>query len=155
MKNVIIHAALLTHVLKMRSVWSIALFLLEQWAVFAFPGLPEKEMSVVTKLVRIRQYFFFFRLNIIVSWKVRKCSFISVEPEPIGCSSDIECSSNQACRSRSCINPCTTDKPCSTSAFCTVDNHRVKCQCPPGFEGDPYQQCRKSKHCMLFKPYKS
>ena len=85
-------------------------------------------------------------MNIIVDWLfyVKYISF-TVEPEPIGCSSDVECSSNQACRNRACINPCTTDKPCSPSAFCTVESHRSKCKCPPGYEGDPYQQCTKSK----------
>ena len=75
--------------------------------------------------------------------------FYIVEPEPIGCSSDSECASNQACRDRSCINPCTNDKPCSSSAICSVRSHKATCKCPPGFEGDPYRQCRKSKTCLM------
>ena len=68
------------------------------------------------------------------------------EPEPIGCSSDFECATNQACRDRSCINICSVDKPCSPSAICSARNHKASCSCPPGFEGDPYRQCNKSKH---------
>ena len=68
-----------------------------------------------------------------------------VEPEPIGCSSDIECSPTQACRNRNCINPCTNDKPCSSTAICIVQHHRSTCECPPGFDGDPYRACNKSK----------
>ena len=71
-----------------------------------------------------------------------------VEPEPVGCSSDLECSSNQACRDRSCINPCTNDKPCSPSAICSVSNHKATCKCPPGFDGDAYRQCNKSKSLL-------
>ena len=71
--------------------------------------------------------------------------FILVEPEPIGCASDSECSPSQACQSRSCINPCIADNPCSETAICSAKNHRATCSCPPGFEGDPYKQCSKSK----------
>ena len=70
---------------------------------------------------------------------------LSAEPEPIGCSSDFECSPSQACQNRRCINPCTTEKPCSQTAICSVKSHRASCTCPPGFEGDPYRQCTKSK----------
>ena len=76
-----------------------------------------------------------------------------VEPEPIGCSSDFECASNQACRDRSCINPCTSDKPCSPSAICSVRNHKATCTCPPGFDGDPYRQCNKSKKLYSITHY--
>ena len=71
------------------------------------------------------------------------------EPEPIGCSSDFECATNQACRDRSCINICSVDKPCSQSAICSSRNHKASCSCPPGFEGDPYRQCNKSKKLAL------
>ena len=77
---------------------------------------------------------------------------IKVEPEPIGCSSDFECSPTQACRNRNCVNPCTNDKPCSSTAICTVKNHRSTCKCLPGFDGDPYKTCNKSKtdNCLSF-----
>ena len=78
--------------------------------------------------------------------KIKNSLVFLVEPEPIGCSSDRECSSSQACRSRSCINPCQADKPCSQTAICSAENHRATCTCPPGFEGDPYRQCTKSKN---------
>ena len=66
-------------------------------------------------------------------------------PEPVGCSSDSECGSSQACRNRQCINPCHSEDPCAPSAICSVDNHRPKCQCPPGFTGNPRSQCSKIK----------
>ena len=84
-------------------------------------------------------------IQIIVSFSNNNLYFQIVEPEPIGCSSDFECATNQACRDRSCINPCTNDKPCSPSAICSTRNHKATCKCPPGFEGDPYRQCTKSK----------
>ena len=75
--------------------------------------------------------------------------FWLVQPEPVGCSSDSECSQSQACQSRSCRNPCISDNPCSQTAICSPKNHRATCTCPPGFEGDPYRQCSKSKKLYL------
>ena len=83
-------------------------------------------------------------LRILASFIIIVFSFV-VEPIEAGCSSDSECSSSEACRNRNCINPCIVDKPCSPSAICSVQNHKSTCTCPPGFEGDPYRQCSKSK----------
>ena len=107
---------------------------------------------------------FLFQLNIktyisTLKSKIRNTIPISIisfgnfsgEPEPIGCSSDFECTTSQACRDRSCINPCIVDKPCSPSAICTVRNNRASCSCPPGFEGDPFNQCNKSKRKKYFR----
>ena len=73
------------------------------------------------------------------------CYKFLVEPIEVGCSSDDECAFSQACQNRACVNPCAYDNPCSSSAECTVNNHRAVCKCPPGFTGDPYNQCVPSK----------
>lgn len=74
----------------------------------------------------------------------RECNRI-VEEVKVGCSSDFECLDSEACQSGDCRNPCYTNNPCSSTAICTATNHKANCKCPPGFEGDPYRQCARSK----------
>ena len=58
-----------------------------------------------------------------------------------GCKSDDECPLTQACIQRECQDPCPYEQ-CGIKAFCTVNRHRAKCQCPPGHKGSPYVECR-------------
>ena len=47
----------------------------------------------------------------------------------------------QACIQRECQDPCPFEQ-CGIKAFCTVNVHRAKCQCPPGHKGSPYVECK-------------
>ena len=61
------------------------------------------------------------------------------------CTQDYDCPSQQACQNERCVNPCTLGNQCGELAICTVNDHRPKCTCQAGFEGDPYSRCKKSK----------
>ena len=58
-----------------------------------------------------------------------------------GCKSDDECPLSQACIQRECQDPCPFEQ-CGIKAFCTVNVHRARCQCPPGHKGSPYVECK-------------
>lgn len=57
------------------------------------------------------------------------------------CISDSDCSYDLACKNEKCQDPCN----CGVGADCRVYNHRGVCQCPPGYTGDAYQLCTRSK----------
>jgi hypothetical protein len=57
------------------------------------------------------------------------------------CTLDAECPSNLACRDERCQNPCSN--VCGVNAICSVLNHSPSCTCIPGYEGDPFSQCRE------------
>ena len=78
-----------------------------------------------------------------------RCDLITEPVEAVGCRSDDECLDSEACNNGDCSNPCYSNNPCSSSAICTPKRHRATCNCPPGFEGDPYQRCVPSK--TIFK----
>ena len=56
-----------------------------------------------------------------------------------GCAGNDECASNKVCVNSKCINPCSTS--CGVDAECEVRNHVTVCQCPKGFNGDPFVSC--------------
>ena len=58
-----------------------------------------------------------------------------------GCKGDNECPLTQACIQRECQDPCQFEQ-CGIKASCTVNNHRARCQCPPGHKGSPYIECK-------------
>ena len=58
-----------------------------------------------------------------------------------GCKRDDECPLTQACIQRECQDPCPYEE-CGIKAFCTVNSHRARCQCPPGHKGSPYIECK-------------
>ena len=58
-----------------------------------------------------------------------------------GCKSDNECPNNQACIQRECQDPCPFEQ-CGIKAFCTVNAHRARCQCPEAHKGSPYIECK-------------
>ncbi|XP_052891339.1 neurogenic locus notch homolog protein 3-like isoform X1 [Anopheles moucheti] len=56
------------------------------------------------------------------------------------CESDVECSSNQYCSQFKCANGC---NQCGKGATCArVTNHRAICECPKGYIGSPFTECR-------------
>ncbi|CAB4059875.1 unnamed protein product [Lepeophtheirus salmonis] len=59
------------------------------------------------------------------------------------CVGSSECSLSTACISNKCINPCSDY--CGQNARCQVVNHIPMCECPRGYSGDPYTQCKKAK----------
>ena len=58
-----------------------------------------------------------------------------------GCKRDDDCPLTQACIQRECQDPCPFEE-CGVKAFCTVNNHFARCQCPPGHKGSPYIECK-------------
>ena len=61
---------------------------------------------------------------------------------PAGCKSDDECPQHLACIRRECQDPCRFER-CGQNAQCSVRNHRAKCDCLPGYRGNPYEICRQ------------
>lgn len=60
---------------------------------------------------------------------------------PIGCTADNECDNDKACYEGVCVNPCLVENPCASNAECYPKNHKAKCRCPSGLQGDGYTQC--------------
>lgn len=68
----------------------------------------------------------------------------------IGCRSNDDCIEDEACLNNKCVNPCLGARSCGPNAICSRENHAVKCECPPGFEGTPLPQqgcVRKPSTC--------
>lgn len=59
------------------------------------------------------------------------------------CTSDDECSTDKRCVNSKCIHACAVEDPCPISAECFGQNHRSKCRCPIGLEGNPLQKCER------------
>lgn len=55
------------------------------------------------------------------------------------CMVNSDCASNMACQNERCTNPCVG--ACGPNAECHVQQHAPRCQCGPGFAGDPYSGC--------------
>ncbi|KAG8232833.1 hypothetical protein J437_LFUL013159, partial [Ladona fulva] len=56
------------------------------------------------------------------------------------CETNKDCTSSKACVMYKCNDPC--PGTCGPEAICKVLNHIPTCNCPPGFIGDPFFQCR-------------
>lgn len=60
----------------------------------------------------------------------------------IGCASDSECSGQHTCVNRQCVPVCASDgSTCALNAECYGINHRPRCECLPGFSGNPKVSC--------------
>lgn len=56
------------------------------------------------------------------------------------CEHDSECGHQQHCSGFKCVNAC---DQCGKGADCKVSrNHRAVCECPAGYIGSPYTECR-------------
>lgn len=56
------------------------------------------------------------------------------------CESDIECGNQEFCSQFKCTNACSQ---CGKGSSCLrVNNHRAVCECPKGYLGSPYTECR-------------
>ena len=64
--------------------------------------------------------------------------YVSCRPE---CVVNSECRRNQACTNQKCGDPC--PGTCGNNALCEVINHNAICSCPLGYEGDPFEGCRR------------
>lgn len=64
--------------------------------------------------------------------KVASC----VYPE---CIINQDCPRDKACFAQKCQDPCRD--VCGLNAICQVVNHNAVCSCPPGYYGEPKQQC--------------
>ena len=69
-------------------------------------------------------------------------TFLNVSNISAGCKSDDECPLHLACINRECQDPCIYER-CGQNAECSVRNHKAKCECLPGYRGNPYQICRQ------------
>lgn len=61
----------------------------------------------------------------------------------VGCRRDSDCTFDKACVNSRCVNPCDVQDRCGRNADCRPIVHRPHCSCKPGFEGDPYDYCKK------------
>lgn len=54
-----------------------------------------------------------------------------------------DCPAHQTCHRYLCQDPCVTETGpvCGELAECTVRNHQPVCACPPGYEGNPLDEC--------------
>lgn len=50
-----------------------------------------------------------------------------------------DCPRDKACFAQKCQDPCRD--VCGLNAICQVVNHNAVCSCPPGYYGEPKQQC--------------
>lgn len=57
-----------------------------------------------------------------------------------GCFNSLHCADGLACFKQQCVNPCELNL-CGLNAECRVKRHSPICQCTPGYEGDPFNQC--------------
>lgn len=57
------------------------------------------------------------------------------------CEVNDDCVSHLACVGFKCTNPC--PGTCGTLSICQVENHVPRCQCPPGYTGDPFYACNE------------
>ena len=67
------------------------------------------------------------------------------------CSINSECSSDMACINKKCRDPCPGS--CGFGARCMITNHIPICDCPEGYTGNPFENCKLqeiSKHYTSF-----
>lgn len=52
-----------------------------------------------------------------------------------------DCSPDKACARNKCVDPCI--KACGKGAICKVFNHIPMCNCPQGYSGNAFIECRQ------------
>lgn len=65
-----------------------------------------------------------------------------------------DCPTNMQCFNGFCIDPCLRNGTCGELAQCSVQNHKARCSCIEGTDGDAYDKCiaplcRANKECPL------
>ncbi len=81
-----------------------------------------------------------------MSWSYRKFSFLVEVGE---CQQDSDCRQNQACQAHQCENPCHIPyDPCGEAAECHTIVHKAVCQCPPGWAGNPHEECYQRRSAI-------
>lgn len=63
----------------------------------------------------------------------------------VECIQEDNCRNFEACINGECKEPCAYYNPCAKDAFCRVIDHEPKCECLPGFTGDPRFSCEEPK----------
>lgn len=58
---------------------------------------------------------------------------------PNYCRRNTECDNTLICNQNKCQDPCKEEK-CGPNAICKVTNHKLKCSCPAGHLGDPFDK---------------
>ena len=58
------------------------------------------------------------------------------------CRVDNDCPLDKACVNENCVNPClNTERPCGRGAECLAENHKARCICAVGLQGNPLIAC--------------
>lgn len=63
--------------------------------------------------------------------------YVGCRPE---CVVSADCARDKACMRNKCGDPC--PGTCGQSAICDVINHIPMCNCPPGYTGNAFVECR-------------
>eukprot|EP00095_Tigriopus_kingsejongensis_P012598 maker-scaffold642_size120736-snap-gene-0.27 protein:Tk12598 transcript:maker-scaffold642_size120736-snap-gene-0.27-mRNA-1 annotation:"GH13743" len=61
--------------------------------------------------------------------------------EKLECRNDDDCGDHQRCYDNLCVDPCLIDNECGINAECIPRSHQSTCECPPGYQGDPFVKC--------------
>jgi hypothetical protein len=63
------------------------------------------------------------------------------------CLRNSDCTPNKACINEQCVDPC--PGVCGANAVCQTVNHNPICSCPPGYTGDPFNNCLRIPGRMI------
>ena len=78
-------------------------------------------------------------------WKSSSCSLciflVEVRAE---CYDDTDCRVTEICNQGDCMDAC-RQKRCGNNAKCEHTVHDARCECIPGFTGDPFSECYPRK----------
>ena len=61
----------------------------------------------------------------------------------LGCETDSQCNGDKVCYNGECLNPCILGDPCASNAVCFGSDHRARCKCPSGYDGNPFEKCER------------
>jgi hypothetical protein len=64
------------------------------------------------------------------------------------CTIHSDCPGDRACLNQKCRDPC--PGTCGLGANCIARNHVAICSCPPGYMGDAFTHCLKTRKLSYF-----